>query len=280
MYRLPDDLLQRLLAEDLPHGDLTTHLLGIGTRSAVMTFAARGALVVACIEEAARIIELSGGRAELLVVSGQAVEDKTPLLLAEGPAECLLAAWKVSQTLVEQASGIASAVRRMAEAAALGGGATIACTRKSFPGTRAISLKAVFAGGGVPHRLGLSDSILVFPEHRVFMGEDLAAYLLRLRQGAPEKKLVAEAATHEDALLLAEAGIDVLQLEKFPPEQVAALVQSLAGFSPRPVIAAAGGVNAKNAEAYARAGASVLVTSAPYNAPPAEVQVRVVPAAQ
>ena len=55
-------------------------------------------------------------------------------------------------------------------------------------------------------------------------------------------------------------------------------MQSLAGFSPRPVIAAAGGVNAKNAEAYARAGASVLVTSAPYNAPPAEVQVRITPA--
>ena len=54
MYRLPDDLLQRLLAEDLPHGDLTTHLLGIGARSAIMTFAARGAMVVACIEEAAR----------------------------------------------------------------------------------------------------------------------------------------------------------------------------------------------------------------------------------
>ncbi|HVI49999.1 MAG TPA: ModD protein [Candidatus Sulfotelmatobacter sp.] len=277
MYRLPDELLSRLLSEDMPHGDLTTHLLGIGSKPAAMTFAARGAMVVACIEEAARIVELAGGWAEMLVASGDAVADQGLLLRAEGSAESLLAAWKVAQTLVEQASGIASAVRRMVEAAASAGGATIACTRKSFPGTRAVSLKAVLAGGGVPHRLGLSDTILVFPEHRAFMAGDLAGYLLRLRQGAPEKRLVAEAATHEDALLLAEAGIDVLQLEKFPPEQVALLAQSLAGFSPRPVIAAAGGVNAKNAEAYVRAGAGVLVTSAPYNAPPAEVQVRIHP---
>lgn len=277
MHRLPDDLLSRLLSEDLPHGDLTTHLLGIGGRAAVMTFAARGAMVVACIEEAARIVELAGGQASLLAASGDWAGDKALLLRAEGPAECLLAGWKVAQTLVEQASGIASAVRRMAEAAALGGGAAIACTRKSFPGTRAISLKAVLAGGGVPHRLGLSDSILVFPEHRAFMDGDLAGYLAALRRGAPEKRLVAEAATPEDALMLARAGIDVLQLEKFPPERVAELVGALADLSPRPVIAAAGGVNAKNAEAYARAGASVLVTSAPYNAPPAEVQVRIGP---
>jgi molybdenum transport protein len=277
MHRLPDDLLSRLLSEDLPHGDLTTHLLKIGGAAGVMTFASRGAMVVACIEEAARIIELAGAKATLHAASGDWAEDKRPLLTAEGPAECLLAGWKVAQTLVEQASGIASAVRRMVDAAQAGGGATIACTRKSFPGTRAISLKAVLAGGGVPHRLGLSDTILLFPEHRAFIGGDLSSYLLRLRQGAPEKKIVAEAASFEDALLLAEAGVDVLQLEKFPPELVEKLVQSLAGFSPRPVIAAAGGVNAKNAEAYARAGAQVLVTSAPYNAPPAEVQVRIFP---
>jgi molybdenum transport protein len=262
-----------MLAEDLPHGDLTTFALGIGDRPGRMDFAARGAFVVACVEDAARLIELAGGSAQSVCRSGEALADKQPILTATGPAEALLAAWKVAQTLVEATSGIATATRRLVEAAERGGGAAVACTRKTFPGSRAAALKAVMAGGGTPHRLGLSDSILLFPEHRVFLGADLAGAVARLRRLAPEKKVVAEAATLDDGLALAEAGVDVLQLEKFPPERVAEMAARLAERGLRPLLAAAGGIDGGNAEAYVRAGAKVLVTSSPYWAKPAEVQV-------
>ncbi len=90
-----------------------------------------------------------------------------------------------------------------------------------------------------------------------------------------EKKLVAEVKSVEEAILLAKAGIDVLQLEKFPPDQVAAVTAALTGLEPRPLVAAAGGVVAANAEAYVRAGARVLVTSSPYWAKPTEVAVTI-----
>ncbi|NEV78829.1 ModD protein, partial [Rhodopseudomonas sp. BR0C11] len=137
---------------------------------------------------------------------------------------------------------------------------------------------AVKAGGATMHRLGLSETVLVFGEHRGFLDEPLDATVARLRATLPEKKLITEVASIDAALTAAEAGFDVLQLEKFAPADVATLIQQLAGRPSRPVIAVAGGVNAGNAAAYAEAGAEVLVTSAPYTAKPRDVQVRITPA--
>lgn len=81
---------------------------------------------------------------------------------------------------------------------------------------------------------------------------------------------------HDEALQAAEGGADVVQLEKFPPPDVARVVQALAGSAIR--VAAAGGIHAGNAAAYAESGADVLVTSAPYHARPADVAVRLGPA--
>ncbi len=184
------------------------------------------------------------------------------------------------RVLVEWASGIASAVHDIKLAAqAVNPKVTIACTRKAAPLSRALSIKAVLAGGGVMHRTGLSDTVLLFPEHRAFLPDlDAAALVARLRAATPERKLVVEVTDADSARRFAAAGVDVLQLEKFTPDAVAELAASLASLPQRPVLAAAGGVNAANAWAYAEAGADVLVTSAPYAAPPRDVQVRLGPA--
>ncbi|HEY0909128.1 MAG TPA: ModD protein, partial [Bradyrhizobium sp.] len=200
------------------------------------------------------------------------------LLEATGDAGALHAGWKVAQTLMEWSAGIASSVREISDAArAVTPSITVACTRKSVPMTRALSIKAVLAGGGAMHRTGLGDTILVFPEHRAFLhGETLQTTLVRLRAAAPERAIVVEVADECDAMLAVAAGADVVQLEKFPPNAVALLLKRLAGVRPAHTkIAAAGGVNAGNAAAYAEAGADVLVTSAPYTARPRDVQVRI-----
>jgi molybdenum transport protein len=112
------------------------------------------------------------------------------------------------------------------------------------------------------------------------VGAPLAEAIKSLRSAAPEKKLVIEVTSLEDALAAAEAGFDVIQAEKFSPREIAGLVRELGGGIRRPLIAAAGGINAANAAAYAQAGADILVTSAPYLARPCDVQVRVLPAAK
>jgi molybdenum transport protein len=126
----------------------------------------------------------------------------------------------------------------------------------------------------VPHRLGLSESVLVFAQHRAFLGRRPPhLWVSELRAAQPERKIAVEAETVDDALRLAHAGVDAVQLDKLPPEDVAAVVQALASMPRRPLLAATGGVNETNAAAYARAGVDLLVTSAPYAAPPLDISV-------
>jgi molybdenum transport protein len=276
MFRaLTDDALAQLLREDAPHGDLTTQSLHFGDMPGRVTMAARQAMVVCATEEAARLFELSGAHVQIHSPSGSHVLAGAPLLSAQGSAATLLLVWKVAQTLIEATSGIASEVGRIVTGLrAAGHQQPLACTRKAFPGTRALAAKAVVSGGGVMHRLGLSESLLLFPEHRLFVDASVDDTVGRLRRAQPEKKLVAEVTDLEEALVLARAGTEVLQLERFSPDAVRQCRLTLHAAHLHPTLAVAGGVNASNAVAYAQAGADVLVSSAPYHAPPRDVEVR------
>lgn len=272
--------LERLLEDDVPYGDLTTEALGIGAVSGVMRLSARTPMVLALSEDAAAIIELAGGDVDLLAASGSALAPGAPILEARGQAAALLRSWKVAQTLIEIWSGVASETRAIVDAArAVAPRIAVACTRKNVPGTKRFAAASVKAGGAIMHRLGLSETVLVFPEHRAFLGNvPLFQVVERRRLSAPEKRIVVEVTTMEGALAAPVAGFDVIQTEKFTPDDIAALVQRMAAMacrSTRPVIAAAGGINGGNAAAYARARADVLVTSSPYMAKPRDVQVRI-----
>jgi len=274
-YCLNDAELETLLADDTPCGDATTHALGIGGQPGRMIFRARHEMVVCGAEEARRMGELRS-----LTVIGRVVASGTPLapgeaiLSLEGEAAALHAVWKTAQTLMEYLSGIASATAAIVAAARQGNPEIgIACTRKNFPGTKRAAIKAVLSGGASPHRLSLSETLLVFAEHRAFLGSEAPADTVRrLRRQWPERAIVVEVGNEVEALLWQQTGADILQLEKLPPEAVERIKQAIpAGAHTR--VAAAGGINSANAERYARAGADILVTSAPYFAPPRDVAV-------
>lgn len=281
MERLDDAELQRWLREDAPHGDLTTRALRLGGKAGELAFQARGAMRVAVVEEAARLFALCGCDAVAARASGSDAAPGATLLTARGPAEGLLLAWKVAQTAVEAASGIASeAARIVALLRAAGFSQPLACTRKNWPGGRALAARGVWAGGAVMHRLGLSETLLVFPEHRAFLAPaDVPAALAALRAAQPEKKLVVEVSSDDDALRFARAGAEVLQLERFSAAALASLRRRLDTEGLHPLLAPAGGVTAANALDFARAGADLLVSSAPYFAPPADVKVTIGPGA-
>ncbi|MDD4880774.1 MAG: ModD protein [Gallionellaceae bacterium] len=269
---LSDEALARLLAEDAPYGDLTTDQIGIGDHPAALTFSARTAMTVCGTEEAARMFELAGARVRIAAPSGTATDGL--LLAAEGSAAALHRVWKTAQVLVELYSGIASGAAAIIGTLRAAGMTTpLACTRKHFPGTKAMAVKAVRCGGAGMHRLGLSETLLLFHEHRLFLDEAAAETVARLRSALPERQLVVEVSDAEEALVWAEAGVPVLQLERFTPDQVATLKADLAAHGLAPVLAIAGGVHVGNAVAYARAGAGLLVSSAPYYAQPRDVKV-------
>jgi len=271
---LSDHDLHRLLAEDVPFGDLTTESLDIAGRAGQIRFLARDPMTVCGTEEAVRIFELCGAEADCLAPSGSDAAPETLLLTARGSAGAMHRGWKTAQTLMEWCGGIATAAAAVAAAARRGHPeAIVAGTRKNVPGNRRLAVKAFRAGGAVMHRTGLSETLLVFAEHRLFLdAEAPATTLARLRARCPEKRVVVEVTTPEEALRWAEA--DVLQLEKLSSGQVAEVVAALAERGSAAVVAAAGGIHAGNAEAYARAGAKLLVTTAPHLAPPRDVQVR------
>ncbi|WP_454631754.1 ModD protein [Bradyrhizobium cenepequi] len=272
--------LERLLEDDVPYGDLTTEALGIGARPGVMRFTARDPMVLALVEDAAAIIELAGCRVELFAASGTTLAKGAPILSAYGSASGLLRAWKVAQTLIEVWSGVATEARAIVDAArAVSPDIAVACTRKNIPGTKRFAVAAIKAGGAVMHRLGLSETVLVFPEHRALLDKvPLTEMVNSLRRAAPEKRLVAEVTSFDAAVEMVVAGFDVIQAEKFSPAEMVSLVAGVKAISPvwnRPMVAAAGGINAGNVAAYVQAGAHIVVTSSPYLARPRDVQVEI-----
>jgi len=274
---LPDAVLDDFLADDVPLLDLTTHVLGVGEEAGAMSFTARGDMIVACCEEAAQMIRRAGGIVELFARSGDALPAGAPILSATGPAQALLRAWKISQNLIEVASGIATATGAIVAAArAVRPNVSVACTRKNAPGTKLMSLKAILAGGATPHRLGLSETILIFAEHRAFLpGSTPKDMVAKVKSTVAEKKIVVEVGSIKEAQLWAEAGADVIQAEKFPPADIEMLCRYLKQLPVRPHVAAAGGVNVSNAGTYVAAGADILVTSSPYWAKPCDVAVKI-----
>jgi len=281
MATIHDEDLARILRDDCPYSDPTTEGLGIAGRPARATLTARHDMTVCAVEEAGRMFELSGGSASIAVGSGTRAAAGTLLLEATGPAGSLHRTYKMAQTLIEILSGIATGARTIVDAAqSANPHCRVACTRKHMPGMKQWALRAIEAGGAVPHRLGLSDYVLVFEEHRTLLNDavPLSEHFARLKAHAPERRLAAEATDIDEVAALARAGAEIIQVDKMTPEQVAATAAVLSTLSPRPVLAAAGGINAANAAAYAAAGADILVTSAPYQAPPRDVKVRILPA--
>jgi len=185
-------------------------------------------------------------------------------------------AWKVSLNLCDHLSGVATKTRAIVDAAHSANPACeVLTTRKSMPGVKDLLTKAVTCGGAFPHRLGASETVLVFDHHITFMGgfEAFLEALPALRGRCVEKKLFVEAGPDE-ARCLAEAGVDGIQLDKLPVDDLAAIVPELRAIDPHLTLIAAGGINLQNAAAYAACGVDGLATTAPFTAKPIDMSVR------
>lgn len=280
IHCLPDSEIERFIEEDLPYGDLTTHLLGIGDLAGRIVFSTREETTLCCTEEAAGVLRQCGATVTSCAPSGTRLPAGSGFLVADGPARALHAGWKVALNLVEYASGIASRTRRIVEAARGGNPAiSVVTTRKSFPGTKKIAIKAICAGGALPHRLGLSETVLVFKQHTAFLGglEPFLATVAELRQKARETRIIVEADTRAEALLVARSGADIVQLDKVAPKELAATVADIRAVNPQILVSAAGGINETNAAAYAATGIDIIVLSSVYFGKPADIGVTMQP---
>lgn len=273
--------LDSLLTDDCPGLDLTVKLLGITGHSGVMRFSPKADCIISGVEEAELLLRRCGLEACRHAANGDRLEAGKIALEAHGTAAALHKSWKICQTVMEYMTGIAGrAAHMVAQAHTVNPNVRVAVTRKNFPGAKKICLEAAINGGATIHRQNLSDSILIFEQHRMFLPGGaqpgmrvLASMMDKLHTLAPERKISAEVDTFEDALLLAQAGIDIIQCEKFSCETLAETVGALRAVREDIAILAAGGVNGDNAAQYAATGVDVLVTTWPFFGKPADIKV-------
>ena len=276
MLRIPDARLDYLMAEDVPYMDLTSIVLGIADAPGEMEYFSREACVVAGVEEVARIAAKADCEVECLHASGDEVEVAEPIVRVRGGESSLHQVWKVGLNLLDHLSAVATKTRAVVDAVhEVNPACEVLTTRKTMPGVKDLLIEAVMVGGAFPHRLGLSETVLVFDHHMKFLGgfDEFVKRIPEFRSRCIEKKLFVEASP-EQALVLARAGVDGIQLDKVPVEELAACVEQLRAIDPRLTIIAAGGVNPQNAAAYASTGVDGLATTALYTAKPLDMSVR------
>ncbi|HEY3985607.1 ModD protein [Cedecea sp.] len=280
MIFIPQAQTDAWLLEDIAQGDLTTRALGIGLRPGRMTFVHRDGGCVSGLAAATQMLHSLGLTVCTSFRDGEHAQPDRLLLTASGSAAALHQGWKAAQNIIEWSCGVSNEMASMlAILHKRHPNGHIACTRKTIPGTKLLATQAVLAAGGLIHRAGCGETILLFANHRRFVhdGHDWFGLISKLRQAAPEKKIVVEAETPEEALSALAAEPDVLQLDKFTPEQATDIAARASRLAPNCKLALTGGITRTSLERYLDCGITLFITSSPYYAPPADIQVRLGP---
>ena len=282
--RFSNARIDAFIEEDVPYIDLTCEVLGINNQPGEMEYFTRESCVLAGTDIARRIMRNLGCEVLASSEDGQLVSAGQTFFTVRGAAADLHAAWKVCLNVFDHLSAVATKTRSMVdEVHAVNPECEVLTTRKSMPGAKDLLTCAVMAGGAFPHRLGLSETVLVFEQHLAFFGgfNRFVEEMPRIKARCVEKKLFVEADAQR-ALALARAsagghGVDGIQLDKVPVSELAELVRRIRDIDPRITIIAAGGINPQNAGAYAACGVDGLATTAPFTAKPVDMSVRMKP---
>ena len=258
---LIEPVVRAALAEDLGRaGDVTAAAcIPAGTRWTAV-FAARPAGTIAGLDCARLAMTTLDPEARFTarVHDGETVAPGTVLAEVEADARAILSAERTALNLLGRLSGIATLTRAHVDAVA-GTGARIADTRKTTPGLRALEKHAVAMGGGLNHRFGLDDAILIKDNHiAVCSGVGEAIRRARAHAGHLMKIEVEVDGLHQLDEALAERP-DVVMLDNFSLDDLRAAVARAAG---QVVLEASGGVNLQTVRAIAETGVDVISVGA------------------
>jgi len=270
------DLIDRALAEDLGTGDLTTQAVVPEGAQARARIEQRAPGVPAGLPVAQQVFERVDPelRFEALADEG---DWREPGVLAEinGAAASILGAERVALNFLGRLSGVATLTARYVEAVE-GTGARILDTRKTTPGLRELEKAAVRAGGGVSHRSGLYDAILVKENHAALAGGvgEAARRATAARGGADFVEVEIETLSDLEEVL--RAGVDRVLLDNMAIAELREAVRLAAG---RAGLEASGGITLENVRAVAETGVDFISVGAlTHSAPALDVSLLVAPA--
>jgi len=241
------------LAEDIGSGDWTAQLIAPGAHAGASVVCRSAAVLCGGPWFEACFRKLDPGVAiDWLVSEGSAVTPGQKLCTVRGAARALLTAERTALNFLQRLSGIATLTAAFA-AQARGTRARILDTRKTIPGWRALEKYAVRCGGGVNHRMGLYDAVMVKDNHWL-RPQAFAAAVRRLRRLHPRMSLIMEADEMTQVRRALELGADVVMLDNMPPPRLRQAIAFIRKSSRATQIEVSGRVDIKSVRALARLG--------------------------
>jgi nicotinate-nucleotide pyrophosphorylase (carboxylating) len=250
------------LAEDLADGpDVTTAATVAPGARGTAHLVARAAGVVAGLPVAELVFWLASAGDHVAAVpqalDGDQVVAGQRVLTVTGPVSAILTAERTALNLLCHLSGVATLTRQFADAVA-GTGARVRDTRKTMPGMRSLEKYAVRCGGGVNHRMSLSDAALIKDNHVAAAGSVGAAFEA-VRRLAPGLPVEVECDTLDQVAEAIDAGADLILLDNFTPPEMVSAVKLAAG---RARLEASGGITLAGAREIAQTGVDYLAVGA------------------
>jgi nicotinate-nucleotide pyrophosphorylase (carboxylating) len=267
---LPRLLVERAvsaaLEEDLgAAGDITTDAIIAADATATAAIIARQDCVIAGLDPAEAAFKALDpwGRFTRIVNDGDSVAAGAPIATVAGKTRALLTGERTALNFLGRLSGIATLTASYVKAVE-GTGARIACTRKTTPGLRALEKYAVRAGGGINHRFGLYDAVLVKDNHIAAAG-GLAGALARLKSRVGHSvRIEVEVDTLDQLAEALEFPIDAVLLDNM---DVGTLREAVKLASGRVVTEASGGVTLETVREIALTGVDVISAGALTHSP-------------
>lgn len=255
-----DAIVALALAEDLGAGDITgeaTVPADLGCRAVILA-KARGVIAgLHVVETVYRAVDPEV-QVDLQVADGVRVDvPPAEVAVIEGPARAVLAGERTALNLLGHLSGVATATWEYAEAVA-GTGARILDTRKTMPGLRTLEKYAVACGGGVNHRMGLYDAILIKDNHLRIAG-GVAPAIALARAAQPDVKITVEVEDFDQLRAAIDGGAERIMLDNMTPDRMREAVALVDG---RAEVEASGGITLANVRDVALTGVDVISVGA------------------
>jgi nicotinate-nucleotide pyrophosphorylase (carboxylating) len=256
-----DRLIDQWLSEDIGYCDLTAQLMIEADDTGAFVMNAREPMIAAGVEVAARVFKRYDPTltVKVLVKDGDKVEPGAVLLEVSGTARSVLTAERTALNIVQRLCGIANETAKyVAAIAATGASTRLIDTRKTTPGLRMLEKHAVACGGGLNHRLGLDNGVLIKDNHIAVCGGITKAVERARRQLPVLTKLEVECETLDQVSEALAAGVDLIMLDNMPLPEMAQAVKLVGG---RTRIEASGGVKLATIAAIAQTGVDYISTS-------------------